>query len=194
MKTLLVVPVLLVAFACAAQTSPINYSVAPDMNVSLKNVSGKPIVALMVEITGIQTRTLYKHDFFTKSVQFDPDTKLDAEVDPAMDPDVKRWKVNVIWCQFTDGSQWGDATKGKVILDTRAAALTMFAHLATADDADFGSILDNTTASTNRDRGPLTGTARLLKETLQTKGVNAVRAIVSERVANIAARQAAGKF
>jgi hypothetical protein len=190
MKKLLVIPMLLVALACAAQLDPIAYIVAPDMNMSLKNVSGKPIVALMVQIDGIETRTLYKHDFFTKSVQFDPDTTLDDVVDPAQDPDVKEWKVTVVWCQFTDGSQWGDKTRGEVILSTRAAAVEMFTALAAAaSDAEFGSVLDNAAASTNRDRGPLTGTARLLKETLTTQGIKAVRAIIAERLANIAARQ-----
>lgn len=194
MKRFLVIPVLLVAFACAEAQSaaPISYSVAPDMNVTLKNVSGKPIVALMVDIVGIQVETLYKHDFFTKSVQFDPEAVLDDVVDLAGDPGVKQWKVSIVWCQFTDGSQWGDQSRGKVILDTRKAAITMFASLATSNDANFGSILDNVAAPTNRDRGSLTGTARLLKETLTTQGTQAVREIVAGRMANIQARQKAG--
>jgi hypothetical protein len=172
MKRFLVIPVLLVAFGCAEAQSaaPISYSVAPDMNVTLKNVSGKPIVALMVDIVGIQTMIPYRHDFFTKPVQFDPDATIDNVVDPAGDPDVKQWKVTIVWCQFTDGSQWGDVPRGKVMLDMRREALTMFDSLATASDADVGPILDKVTASASRDRVALTGTAQLLRETMASKG------------------------
>lgn len=188
MKTLLAT--LILTLTAIAQT-PIAYKTTKNMQVTLTNTSGQPIVALIVDITGKDSKTIYRHDFFSKAIQFDPNVTLDAMVDSERDPTVKQWKIEVIWCQFSDGSQWGDVTRGKFMLDARASTQAMLAKLATADDETFAATIAQLDKSST---GPQARTVRTLQEDIWSGGVATARANVMSRLQNAVARRAVGNF
>lgn len=183
MKTFLVSIVLLSALA-TAQSAPVTYATT-STGILLTNTSNQPIISVIVDVTGSQSKTIYKHDWFTKSVQFDAGTTLDFLADPG--------KVEIVWCQFADGSQWGDQSRGQLVLTNRSAAMTMFTQLQAANDTTFTSILANA-LSTSKGHGSIALTARNLQDTVTSNGISSARKMVAERLQNAAARKAAGSF
>ena len=191
MKKILVLLISLAAVTAFAQT-PVSFTTAPDMSVSLRNSSNQAILALIVDIMGIETKTIYRHDFFTKTVQFDPGASLSADVDPQQDSAVKQWKITVVWCQFVDGSQWGDQTRGKDVLDFRAGTLAMLNTLASADDATFQNTISHVLSG--KIRGTQRVTAKALQMDIDGGGIATARPDVAARLQAAAARRAVGTF
>lgn len=191
MKTLSAV-LLLVGMAVAQTPAPISYTQNADKTVTITNTSNQGIVSLIVDVVGVEHKFIYRHDYFAKGIQFDPGATDDVGAVPSVDPKLIQWKVTVVWCQFVDGSQWGDLDRGKEVLDNRAAALSMLSNLATADDATFQSIIADAVAGKGMTQGKVL--AKTLQETIQTGGMAAARESVTTRLQNVAARRASGKF
>mgnify|MGYP003694419691 CR=1 FL=1 len=158
MKRFLVIPVLLVAFACAEAQSaaPISYSVAPDMNVTLKNVSGK-----LHRCPHGRHRGHSGHESLTDMISSPSRCSLiqtrliDNVVDPAGDPEREAMegehRLVPVHGWLTMGRS---VTRGKVMLDMRQEALTYVRFPShQLRTRMFGSILDKVTASASRDRG-----------------------------------------
>ena len=205
MKTLIaLVSLAVVAFAQSRQhpitytvadtqsQPPITYTTGPHQAVTIKNVSSNPIIAVYVDVVGKDVETIYRHDFFTKDMQFDPKTTLPIDRDPTKDPDAQQLTVTIVWCQFADGSEWGDHEKAKIILDQRAETLNALDQLIAADDTTFTTIVDK--LSEGKKSSPTTVMAETLKERILNSGVIAARSDVADRIKNVVARRAVGNF
>jgi hypothetical protein len=184
MKTILLMFVAL-STAMFAQSSfvPMTYQVALNGDVVL--MTDQSIVSLIVEVNGTKTKTVYRHDFYTKPIEFDPENSLTIPMDKAsMDPDAA-WKVNFIWCQFTDGTQWGDLVRGKAEnLAVRAKAMALYQALAQADDTAFRSLIQSHLGA----KDDLRITADMLQSTMWSGGITVARGMVASRLERAAER------
>jgi hypothetical protein len=178
-----------ITFAQRSTPVPVTYT-ATSTDVTLKNSSTQPILALRVTVKGVKAIDVYEHDFFFKNMQFDPGDTLAVGMDKQLDSsDIQTRPVTVVWCQFVDGTQWGDLAEGGKMLAQRDATRDLLTNLAaTTDDQTFMDLLNNQLQG--RPHNTMAAiVAYQLRDIATKSGVAASRTEVAERIGNASNRK-----
>jgi hypothetical protein len=190
MKKLLmssIVTLLLVSTA-AAQSAYIEQTNKAGV-VSLKNVSGQPIVMIVgtILLDGKPTGTNnYTRDFFFKTPGFLNGDVTEDDTNYAPNQPVQSYNIKVTYLQFEDGSEWGDKKTAQDAFAKRAASLAYLQNLTAASDtqANFLAVLNRP-----QEPGPNeAATQRHYPTILREVGTPTTIAYVKERLAAATSR------